>query len=179
MREMTGEFNLKFDWAFNPGHKKGGCAIRIIFKWDRNILFVRNKLSRKCVEIRKSAVSALKLTYLKASRRGPDTAKVFVRLIFYWPCGQLFPPYPPTLHVKKLHPTLLVKGNCKPAIPNSCWWRREYSWSFARSGVGFYDQNNLGYFCLVGVLSLLFKVSEEILEVWEIFYFWPLKVTCC
>ena len=102
MREMTGEFNLKFDWAFNPGHKKGGCAIRIIFKWDRNILFVRNKLSRKCVEIRKSAVSALKLTYLKASRRGPDTAKVFVRLIFYWPCGQLFPPYPPTLHVKKL-----------------------------------------------------------------------------
>ena len=100
MREMTGEFNLKFDWAFNPGHKKGGCAIRIIFKWDRNILFVRNKLSRKCVEIRKSAVSALKLTYLKASRRGPDTAKVFVRLIFYWPCGQLFPPYPLTLLVK-------------------------------------------------------------------------------
>ena len=116
-----GEFILKFDWAFNPGHKKGGCPIRILFKWDRNILFVRNKLSRKCVEIRKSAVSALQLTYLKASRRGPDTAKVFVRLIFYWPCGQLFPPYPPTLHVKKLHPTHSVKGNCKPAISNSCW----------------------------------------------------------
>ena len=26
-------------------------------------------------------------------------------------------------------------------------------------------KTNLGYFCLVGVLSLLFKVSEEILKV--------------
>lgn len=91
MREMAGEFNLKFDWAFNPGHKKGGCAIRIIFKWDRNILFVRNKLSRKCVEIRKSAVSALKLTYLRLAEEVQIPLRFLCTWYFIGPVDNYFP----------------------------------------------------------------------------------------